>query len=73
MPVSWEQLPALKSGAQWTIATAREYLSFQKSDPWADYWKPQADADAGDEDARLQRSRPRALSVRVAAAAPVSR
>jgi len=39
MPVSWEQLPQLKSGAQWNIATAREYLSFQKSDPWADYWK----------------------------------
>ena len=39
MPVGWEQLPALKSGAQWTIATAREYLSFQKDDPWAGYWK----------------------------------
>ena len=38
MPVSWDQLPALKSGAQWTIATAREYLSFEKTDPWADYW-----------------------------------
>jgi len=38
MPVSWEQLPALKSGSQWTISTAREYLSFQKTDPWADYW-----------------------------------
>jgi len=39
MPVSWDQLPALKSGSQWTIATAREYLSFQKSDPWAGFWK----------------------------------
>jgi bifunctional non-homologous end joining protein LigD len=39
MPVAWEQLPALKGGAQWTIATAREYLSFQQTDPWADYWK----------------------------------
>ncbi len=38
MPVSWEQLPSLKGGSQWTIATAREYLSFQKTDPWADYW-----------------------------------
>ena len=37
MPVPWEQLPALKSGAQWTVATAREHLSFQKLDPWADY------------------------------------
>jgi bifunctional non-homologous end joining protein LigD len=39
MPVSWEQLSALKGGAQWTIATAREYVSFQKEDPWGDYWK----------------------------------
>jgi bifunctional non-homologous end joining protein LigD len=39
MPVAWEALPSLKSGSQWTIVTAREYLSFQKDDPWADYWK----------------------------------
>ena len=38
MPVSWEQLPALKSGSQWSISTAREYLSFQTTDPWAGYW-----------------------------------
>jgi bifunctional non-homologous end joining protein LigD len=28
----------LKSGAQWTIATAREHLSFEVTDPWKDYW-----------------------------------
>ena len=39
MPVSWEELPKLKSGAQWTVGTAREHLSFQQADPWADYWK----------------------------------
>ena len=39
MPIGWEQLAELKGGAQWTIATAREYLSFQKDDPWAAYWK----------------------------------
>jgi bifunctional non-homologous end joining protein LigD len=38
MPVSWNKLKQLKSGSQWTIATAREYLSFQQDDPWADYW-----------------------------------
>jgi len=38
MPVSWEQLGQLKGGAQWTIATAREYLSFEQVDPWAGYW-----------------------------------
>ena len=38
MPVDWDQLASLKSGAQWNIATAREHLSFQKTDPWADYW-----------------------------------
>jgi bifunctional non-homologous end joining protein LigD len=39
MPVAWAQLSALKSGAHWTIQTAREYLSFSADDPWADYWK----------------------------------
>ncbi len=39
MPVGWEQLPALKAGNQWNITTAREYLSFQRTDPWAEYWK----------------------------------
>jgi bifunctional non-homologous end joining protein LigD len=38
MPVSWEQLPDLKSGAHWTVQTAREYLSFQTQDPWEEYW-----------------------------------
>ncbi|MFM0521603.1 DNA ligase D [Caballeronia jiangsuensis] len=38
MPVAWEQLADLKSGAQWSVQTAREYLSFQISDPWVDYW-----------------------------------
>ncbi|WP_175916958.1 DNA ligase D [Burkholderia sp. BCC1638] len=38
MPVSWEQLSELKTGAQWTVQTAREYLSFQTIDPWVDYW-----------------------------------
>ena len=37
MPVSWAQLPELKGGAQWTVATAREHLSFQREDPWAGY------------------------------------
>lgn len=39
MPVGWEQLEELKGGAQWTIATARDYLSFQQQDPWAKFWR----------------------------------
>ena len=40
MPVAWEQLASLKSGAHWTVKTAREYLSFRgRDDPWTDYWK----------------------------------
>jgi bifunctional non-homologous end joining protein LigD len=39
MPVPWEMLDALKSGAHWTIANAREHLSFHPDDPWAAYWK----------------------------------
>jgi bifunctional non-homologous end joining protein LigD len=38
IPVSWEQLAELKSGAHWTVQTAREYLSFQTQDPWDAYW-----------------------------------
>jgi bifunctional non-homologous end joining protein LigD len=37
MPISWEQLTDLKSAAQWSIATAREYLSFVSGDPWRDF------------------------------------
>ncbi|MBC7989669.1 MAG: ATP-dependent DNA ligase, partial [Luteimonas sp.] len=38
MPVAWDELPILKGGNHWTIATAREHLSFQRVDPWASYW-----------------------------------
>lgn len=38
MPVSWDELAALKGGAHWTVASAREHLSFERQDPWADYW-----------------------------------
>ena len=39
MPVDWDQLMGLKSASDWTIRTAREYLSFQKRDPWEGFWK----------------------------------
>ena len=39
MPVAWKDLPMLKGGAHWTIMNAREHVSFEKRDPWADYWK----------------------------------
>jgi len=38
MPISWDDLRELKGGNQWTVRTAREHLSFQEADPWADYW-----------------------------------
>jgi bifunctional non-homologous end joining protein LigD len=38
MPVAWEALDELRSGAQWTITNAREHLSFQREDPWQAYW-----------------------------------
>ena len=46
MPVGWEQLKELKGGAQWTIATAREYLSFQQEDPWREFWKKRQSVDS---------------------------
>ena len=39
IPISWDALPTLESGAQWTIATAGDYLAAEKSDPWRDYAK----------------------------------
>lgn len=38
MPIAWEQLGEIKTGAQWNVQTAREYLSFQSGDPWSDFW-----------------------------------
>jgi bifunctional non-homologous end joining protein LigD len=38
MPLAWDALPALRRSDQWTVRTAREHLSFQAVDPWADYW-----------------------------------
>ncbi|WP_454735859.1 DNA ligase D [Cupriavidus necator] len=38
MPISWEQLPQLKSADQWNVRNAREHLSFQATDPWNDFW-----------------------------------
>jgi len=37
MPIAWDELPEVTSGAHWTIADARDRLSLQKVDPWADY------------------------------------
>jgi len=37
MPVDWADLMQLRSGAHWTIATARDHLSFQTQDPWRDH------------------------------------
>jgi bifunctional non-homologous end joining protein LigD len=38
IPVDWEQLSSLRSGAQWTIATAMDHLNAQTVDPWGQYW-----------------------------------
>jgi bifunctional non-homologous end joining protein LigD len=37
MPVGWEELPALRGGAHWTIMTARDHLSLRTADPWANF------------------------------------
>jgi len=47
MPVAWEQLASIRSGAQWTVATAREYLSFEATDPWSGYWLSRQTLTAG--------------------------
>lgn len=47
MPVSWDELDRLKNAAQWTIVDARQHLSFQTTDPWADYWTTRQTLTAG--------------------------
>jgi bifunctional non-homologous end joining protein LigD len=39
MPLAWDQLMEVKGGDQWSIATAREYVSFWRVDPWAGFFK----------------------------------
>lgn len=49
MPIPWSQLPEVRSGDQWNVHNAREYLSFQSEDPWSDFWRtPQTLATAID-------------------------
>ena len=51
MPVAWEELDELKSGAQWTHRARRaSTCRFQTADPWAGYWKAKQTLAAGDED-----------------------
>ena len=38
-PVEWARLPELTGGAQRTVVTGRDHLSFCKQDPWAGYIK----------------------------------
>jgi bifunctional non-homologous end joining protein LigD len=39
MPLAWEALDDVGSGAHWTVANAPEHLSRRRLDPWADYAK----------------------------------
>jgi len=39
MPITWEQLADVKSGAEWNITNALAYLRRLKVDPWSGYWK----------------------------------
>ena len=34
MPIDWDALDDVDGGAYWTIATARDHLSFRREDPW---------------------------------------
>ncbi|WP_431257756.1 DNA ligase D [Roseateles chitinivorans] len=47
MPIDWDELGDVKRGDQWTLANARDRLSFQKVDPWADYWTSRQTLTAG--------------------------
>jgi len=38
IPVDWERLASLKSGAHWTISTATALLAAETEDSWKLYW-----------------------------------
>lgn len=38
IPIPWAGLQDVKGGANWNIRNAREYLSFEREDPWRDFW-----------------------------------
>lgn len=38
IPIAWDELPEIRGGDHWTISDARDRMSFQKVDPWAEYW-----------------------------------
>lgn len=38
MPIAWDELGQVNGGANWTVRNAREYISFQREDPWAGFW-----------------------------------
>ncbi len=39
MPIRWEDVKALKSANQYTVANALEHLKKRRRDPWADYFR----------------------------------
>ena len=47
VPVGWDELAGLKGGDQWTIATAREHISFQKRRPVGRLPESASNADEG--------------------------
>jgi bifunctional non-homologous end joining protein LigD len=56
MPLEWDQLSELKSGAQWTIANAREHVSLRAQDPWKDYATSRQSIAAALKTLRVQRA-----------------
>ena len=47
MPIAWDDIPNLKGAAHWNIATARDYVSLQTTDPWTAYWAKKQTLTAG--------------------------
>lgn len=51
IPVAWDELNGLKSGSQWTIANARDRISFLTGDPLGRLLAMQADSHQSPQDA----------------------
>ena len=70
MPIAWDDLAALKRSDQWSVRTAREHLSFQSADPWADYARCKQTLDFGLKTLGLKTLSLKTLRVDTAPAAP---
>ena len=74
MPIAWDDIPNLNGAAHWNIATARDYVTLQTTDPWTAYWGQETNPDRRNEAIGVQAFITRKLNATITdvATAPAS-